>query len=347
MAKKIKVGILGASGYTGLECLRLLEAHPHVEMGPLGAHKRAGKQVADIFPQLRKLGPYRFIELESLEWKDCDLLISCLPHAKAQDLLFDKIGSIKIIDLSADYRFRDPEIYEKHYDRIHIDKENSAKAVYGLCEIYGAEIAEADLVACPGCYPTATLLPLIPLLREGLVAPDPIVIDAKSGVSGAGRSLKTQNLFCEVAESLSPYAVAQHRHAPEIDQELSLAAGAPIRVSFTPHLVPMNRGELITSYVGLKDHADLTMAREALSSSYEKHEFVHLLDGSDIPNTKMTRGSNDCVINLFEDRVPGRLILISVIDNLVKGSAGQAVQNMNLMFGFEPETGLRQLPLFP
>ena len=251
--------------------------------------------------------------------------------------------SLKIIDLSADFRLRDAEVYARHYERTHDAPELLAEAVYGLSEHFAQEIAKARLVACPGCYPTAALLPLLPLLKEGLVETDDLIIDAKSGVTGAGRSLKTQNLFAEIAESLHPYAVASHRHVPEIEQALSDAAGAPVMVEFTPHLVPMNRGELVSIYARAKGGAAKLTA--ALKKFYADKPFVRVSDA--VPSTAHVRGSNYCDIAVFDARLPERVIIFAALDNLVKGSSGQAVQNLNLIFGLDETAGLTQTPLHP
>ena len=235
----------------------------------------------------------------------------------------------------------------ERYGHAHRAPELQPEAVYGLTEHRRREIRDARLVACPGCYPTAALLLLLPLVAEGLIDAEDIVIDAKSGVTGAGRSVKEANLYCEVADAMHPYGVASHRHAPEIEQELSGAAGKPLLVNFTPHLVPMNRGELLTTYVRLADGKTAAHLRDSLAARYEAEPFVRVVPEGTVPATRHVRGSNFCLLGVFEDRIPGRAILVSTLDNLVKGSSGQAVQNMNLMFGLEETLGLEQQPLFP
>jgi len=254
---------------------------------------------------------------------------------------------VRIVDLSADFRLRDPETYADWYGRAHTATEVQKRAVYGLPEVYREYIRGAHLVACPGCYPTAALLALVPLFKAGVIKTEDITIDAKSGVSGAGRSLKEANLFVEVSEAMHPYGIGHHRHMPEIEQELSVAAGEDVRISFTPHLVPMNRGELETIYVKMQDGQTAADLKQALEIYYENERFVTILDGANVPATRMVRGSNNCVLNVFDDRIEGRAIIIAAIDNLVKGSSGQAVQNMNLMMGFDETTGLLQAPMFP
>lgn len=371
--KKLRVGILGASGYTGAELVRLLCRHPNTEIVLMTADRKAGQSLDVVFPHLGRLDLPDLVALDDVEWGglELDVVFCALPHAASQPIIkgllhavdhsvVDELiieqeeditsgipGKVKIIDLSADFRLRDPDTYLEWYGKTHIAMDLQAEAVYGLTEIYREAIRKARLVACPGCYPTAALLTLIPLLRDGLIKADDIIIDAKSGVSGAGRSAKEANLFTEVAEGMHAYGVAKHRHSPEIEQELSAVAGAPISVTFTPHLIPMNRGEYETIYVKLAEGATADDLRDALARQYKDETFVHIVGKDVVPASRYVRGSNDCLISVFEDRIPGRAILISTIDNLVKGSSGQAIQNMNIMFGFPEALGLEQAPLFP
>jgi N-acetyl-gamma-glutamyl-phosphate reductase len=273
-------------------------------------------------------------------------VFGCLPHGASAELLAGLAGT-RVVDLSADFRLRDAATYADWYGVTHPAPALLDEAVYGLTEFARDHLPGARLVACPGCYPTAALLALLPLAHARLIAPEDIAIFALSGVSGAGRSLRDPNLFCEVAEGAAAYAVGQHRHMPEIEQELGLAFGAPVRVSFTPHLVPMNRGELETISVRLAPGVSLADLRAALDERYSTEPFVHLLAPGVAPATRMVRGSNLCVLNLFPDRIPGRALVVAAIDNLVKGSAGQAIQNMNLMFGLPENLGLEAVPLFP
>lgn len=347
MNNRIGVGILGASGYTGADLVRLLACHPQVHIRVLTANAHAGKSMADVFPHLRPLDLPRLQKAEDAKWDGVDAVFGALPHGASQDIIAALPERIKVIDLSADFRLRDAGVYAQWYGRSHDAPDVLADAVYGLTEHYREELKSARLAACPGCYPTAALLALIPVLREGAICKDDIIIDAKSGASGAGRSVKEATLFCEVAEALHPYAVASHRHSPEIEQELSRAAGAPLNVNFTPHLVPMNRGELATCYVRLADGQTADDVRRVLNRRYEGEPFIHVLPEGGVPATRQVRGSNHCVIGVFADRLPGRVIVVAAIDNLVKGSSGQAVQNFNLMFGLEEATALEQLPLFP
>jgi N-acetyl-gamma-glutamyl-phosphate reductase len=256
-------------------------------------------------------------------------------------------ADIKVIDMSADFRLRDMATYAEWYGHEHRAPDLQGEAVYGLTEVYRDDIRAARLIACPGCYPTAALLSLIPVARAGMVDTGEIIVDAKSGVSGAGRAPKQNTLFCEVGEGLSPYSVAKHRHAPEIEQEIGIAAGASVTVNFTPHLIPMSRGELCTSYLRLENGATADDLRSELTERYRGEPFVHVAPKGVLPQTQNVRGSNYVQIGVFADRIEGRAIIVSVLDNLVKGSAGQALQNMNIAFGLDETTGLLQLPLFP
>ena len=349
----LHVALLGASGYTGADALRLLAGHPGVRITLLSAHSHAGRALREIHPHLASLelpAPSRIEDIKDNAWDDVDVVFSCLPHGAGQEILAKlaaRTSPPRIIDLSADFRLRDTGVYAQWYGREHSAPKLQASAVYGLSEFYRDDIASANLVACPGCYPTAVLAGLLPPLQAKTIDAGGVIIDAKSGVSGAGRAVKEANLFTEVAEGVHPYAVASHRHAPEIEQELSRAAGQQLLVSFTPHLVPMNRGELTTSYVTLAPDCSAADVRESLESFYRDAPFIRVLPDGDVPATRHVRGSNFCHIGVFADRVPGRAIVVAALDNLVKGSSGQAVQNMNLMFGFEESEGLRSLPLFP
>ncbi|TNE66921.1 MAG: N-acetyl-gamma-glutamyl-phosphate reductase [Alphaproteobacteria bacterium] len=372
-SRKLRAGILGASGYTGADLVRLLITHPDVEITLMTAERKAGLPLVDVFPHFVGYDLPDLIGLDEVEWPavELDVVFCALPHATSQEVikgllhatnhsLLDELivetpadlassiqGEVKVVDLSADFRLRDTETYAKWYGRTHQATELQPKAVYGLPEVYRETIRSASLVACPGCYPTAALLALVPVLKAGLISPHDIIIDAKSGVSGAGRSLKESNLFVEVAEAMHPYGVSHHRHMPEIEQELAVAAGENLTISFTPHLVPMNRGELETIYVRLSEGTTVEDLRGHLIETYADEAFVHVLGEGIAPATRMVRGSNNCVLNVFPDRIPGRAIIVSAIDNLVKGSSGQAVQNMNLMFGLDETTGLMQAPMFP
>lgn len=345
--KKIRIGVIGASGYTGSDLVRLAACHPGMEIRALTANSHAGKPMATVFPHLASLPLPPLVKNEEADWSDVEAVFCGLPHATTQEVLSGLPKHLKIIDMSADFRLRDTAVYEKWYGGPHKALDLQKEAIYGLTEHYRAKIGGARLVACPGCYPTAVLLLLLPLVKAGLIDASDLVIDAKSGVSGAGRSLKQNLLFCEAGEGLSPYGIATHRHAPEIEQEISLAAGREVIVNFTPHLIPMSRGELCTVYARLSPGRTAADCKEALASAYSGEPFVALAPEGVVPATQFVRGSNRVMLGTYADRVPGRVILVSTLDNLVKGSAGQAIQNFNLMFGFPETVGLEQLPLFP
>jgi N-acetyl-gamma-glutamyl-phosphate reductase len=286
---------------------------------------------------------------ESVDWTRLDAVVCGLPHGATQEIIAAVLKAnpdIRVIDMSADFRLRDNATYAQWYGHAHRAPHLQGEAIYGLTEFYREKIAKTRLVACPGCYPTAALLALVPLVKAGLIDNTDIVIDAKSGITGAGRGLKQNTMFSEAGEGLSPYSVASHRHAPEIEQELAVAAGAGITVNFTPHLIPMARGELCTSYVRLNG-ATPDDLRGVLTQAYRGEPFVQVANKGTIPQTQNVRGSNYVQIGVFADRIRNRAIVISVLDNLVKGSAGQAIQNMNLMFGWPETTGLEQIALFP
>jgi N-acetyl-gamma-glutamyl-phosphate reductase len=347
MTDPIRIAVLGASGYTGADLVRLALGHPRIEIAALAANARAGQRMADIWPHFTAFPALpRLVMAGEIDWTAVDAVFGCLPHAASATLL-STISGPRIIDLSADFRLRDAATYAQWYGGDHPAPHLLADAVYGLTEVARARVAAARLVACPGCYPTAALLALLPLARGNAIRPDTISILALSGVSGAGRSLKEATLFPEVAEAVHPYGIGHHRHMPEIEQELGLAFGKPVRVGFTPHLVPMNRGELETITVELADGRTVDDLRAILDQTYRAEAFVHLLPPGVAPATRMVRGSNHMVVNVFADRVPGRALVIAAIDNLVKGSSGQAIQNMNLMFGLPETMGLEAAPLFP
>ncbi|MBI2859430.1 MAG: N-acetyl-gamma-glutamyl-phosphate reductase [Chloroflexi bacterium] len=339
--KRYKVGILNVTGYVGADLARILARHPGVEITTVTGRGEAGKKLAQVFPHLAPLD----LVIEPAPG-EADILFSALPHmASAEALVPHMRGDIRIIDTSADFRLKDASIYDAWYDHAHPAPELLAAAVYGLPELHKAEIAKARLVANPGCYPTCTILALTPALKSGIVSGH-IVVDAKSGASGAGRTLKLESHFCEVDENVSAYGLRGHRHLPEILQELALAVGESVSLTFVPHLIPMGRGMMSTCYARLKqpDMNDSDV-RGLYQEFYKDCPFIKVAEAP--PSTKQTLGSNMCLIYPVVDKRTGTLIVISCLDNLVKGAAGQAVQNMNLMAGFPETTGLDMLPLYP
>ncbi len=341
------VAILGASGYTGAELVRLLAVHPSFRIAALTADRRAGQPLAAVFPHLGGLDLPDLVAVDEVDWTGIDAVFCALPHGTTQEIIAGLPERLKIVDLSADFRLRDLATYAEWYGHPHRAPALQEQAVYGLTELAREAVRGARLVANPGCYPTAAQLPLVPLLEGGLIAPDDIVIDAKSGVTGAGRAPKEATLYAEVDGGIHPYGVASHRHSPEIEQGLSDAVGRPVPVNFTPHLMPMSRGILASIYVRLAGGAGAETLREALAARYAGEPFVRVLPAGAVPATRHVRGSNHCLIGVFADRVPGRAMIFAVIDNLVKGASGQALQNMNLMFGLPETAGLEQQPLFP
>lgn len=348
---RIRVAVVGASGYTGAELVRLLVQHPAAEIVAMSADRKAGQDLGAVFPHLalaaqaHALPP--LLPLDAIDWQGVDVAFFGLPHGAAQPLAASLPGHVRIIDLSPDFRFASPELYAQWYGQPHAAPEVQKQAVYGLTEWAREHIRSARLVSCPGCYPTASLLPLLPLAEAGQIDVDDIIIDAKSGVSGAGRAAKEGSLFAEVSEGVHAYGIAAHRHAPEIEEQVSAAAGRPVLLNFTPHLMPMNRGILASVYVRLRRNATADDLRATLAARYASEPFVRVLPSGFTPATRHVRGSNYNLIGVFADRVSGRAILMSVIDNLVKGASGQAVQNMNVAFQLPETSGLTQQPLFP
>jgi N-acetyl-gamma-glutamyl-phosphate reductase len=344
----VKIGIIGASGYTGQELVRVLARHPRVELAYATSERFAGAAIADIFPSLKGIVDLRLSEL-SIEriMTAADFIFTALPHGTAMGVVAECIkAGKKVIDLSADFRLKDPDLYGRWYGK-HSCPDLLQKAIYGLPELYRDEIKKGQLVANPGCYPTGAILALAPLLEEGMISPSGIVIDAKSGMSGAGRNPSLTNLFCEAAEGLKAYGVAKHRHAPEMEQELSARAGKEVHILFVPHLVPISRGLLSTIYARTNGELSTEQAYEVYQRRYSKEPFVRLCSLGTFPSTVEVRGSNYCDLGGIADQRSGHLIVISAIDNLVKGASGQAVQNMNLMCGFPETMGLEQIPLAP
>jgi N-acetyl-gamma-glutamyl-phosphate reductase len=350
MPAPVRAALLGASGYTGADLLRIGVNHPGLEFVTLTAAESAGKPLAAVFPHLASARLPDLVTNDHVDWRAIDVAFCGLPHGKSQAIIKQILAiapRVRIIDMSADYRLRDLPTYQKWYGAAHVAPELQRLAAYGLTEHNRDAIRTAPIIACPGCYPTAVLLALLPLVKAGAIRIDDMIIDAKSGVTGAGRGLKQSSMFAEMGESLAPYAIASHRHAPEIEQELSKAADKPVVVNFTPHLVPMSRGELITAHVKLGNAENAREIIELLQRDYAGEPFIRFAAPGEIPSTGHVRGSNFALIGVYDDRLPRRVIIVAAIDNLVKGSAGQAIQNFNLAFGWPETTALEALPLFP
>ncbi len=345
----MKVGIIGATGYAGGELVRLLMGHPEAEIVWYGSRSYIDKKYYEVFQNMFQIVDEKCMDdnMEELA-KQADVIFTATPQGYCASLVSEEILSqTKIIDLSADFRIKDVNTYEEWYKIEHKSPQFIEEAVYGLCELNREQVKNARLIANPGCYPTCSTLSIYPMVKEGLIDPNTIIIDAKSGTSGAGRGAKIDNLYCEVNENIKAYGVASHRHTPEIEEQLGYAAGQPLKLNFTPHLVPMNRGILITAYASLKKDVTYEEVKAIYDKYYEKEKFVRVLDQDVCPQTKWVEGSNFVDVNFKIDHRTGRIIMMGAMDNLVKGAAGQAVQNMNLMFGLDETTGLCQVPMFP
>lgn len=346
---KLKVAICGGSGYTGVELLRILSGHPLVEITAVTSEKSAGKSVAELFPHLQKYRTLTYTQMKKTDLLNtADLFFLALPHGASQEAVdFFFQNKKRVIDLSADYRLTDPAVYQEWYGLPHAYPATLKKAVFGLPELYRKHIQKAYLIANPGCYPTGAILNLLPALKNSLIDLSSIIIDSKSGTTGAGRKADLAVSFCEVNEGFKAYGIGTHRHTPEIEQELSVAAGRKIRVNFTPHLLPVDRGILTTVYAKLSDTTDTAAVLKQYKKMYADEPFVCVLDEGTFPNIKNVRGTNFCHIGLKVVSRTNTLIIVSAIDNLVKGASGQAVHNMNIMMGFPETTGLDPLALFP
>ena len=350
----VKVGIIGATGYAGNELVRLLMGHKDVEIMWYGSRSYIDKKYAEVYQNMFEIVEDTCLDdnMEELASK-VDVIFTATPQGFLAGVLTEEILSrVKIIDLGADFRIKDVRTYEKWYKIEHRSPQFIEEAVYGLCELNRDKIKGARLIANPGCYTTCSILTAYPLVKEGLIDPDTLIIDAKSGTSGAGRGAKLPNLFCEVNENMKAYGVTNHRHTPEIEEQLGYAAGKEIMVNFTPHLVPMNRGILATEYATLNKKADGTLPTyEEVKAVYDKYykneKFVRVLEKDICPETKWVEGSNYVDVNFKIDERTGRIVMMGALDNLVKGAAGQAVQNMNLLFGFDEAEGLNLVPMFP
>ena len=337
----IKVGIVGATGYAGAEIVSLIAGHPEVELTAVTSRSYKGRSMGDIFPAMRNVVE---IICEDMDIKNLCKRIDCvflaLPHKVSMGCApFFLKENVKVVDLSADFRFKDPLIYEAAYQK-HSARDLLKKSVYGLSEIYRDKIKYTDLVGNPGCYPTSFLLPVIPLVREKLIKTEGIISDSKSGVSGAGRSLSLATHFCEANESFKPYKVGTHRHLPEMEEILSMHAGKKVKITFVPHLLPLNRGMLTTIYANADENTTFERIKQVFNDYFPRDSFVRILPKGCFPDISSVRGSNFCDIGFVLDKDTGRLIIVSAIDNLLKGAAGQAVQNMNIMFGLNEKSGL-------
>jgi N-acetyl-gamma-glutamyl-phosphate reductase len=352
MPAPISVGILGASGYTGSELVRLLLNHPRVSLKVLTADRKAGQTMASVFPQFAPFDLPALVSIDAVDWASAglDVVFCALPHGTTQQVIAKLLAATpatKVVDLSADFRLADLDAYARWYGHAHQAPDLQKEAVYGLVEVYRKDIRKARLIANPGCYTTCAQLPLVPLLKAKAIDTTGIVVDAKSGMTGAGRAAKESMLFSEVSEGFHAYGVGHHRHMAELDQEFSKAAGKDVVATFTPHLLPMNRGILSTIYVAMRNGRTAEDLHAILSKAYAREAFVHVLPFGETPQTRHVRGSNMTMIGVARDRIAGRAIVISALDNLVKGASGQAVQNMNLVMGLPETTGLTQVALFP
>lgn len=338
------IAILGASGYTGAECVRLISTHPDLRIAALCADRKAGMQMAETFPHLRHLDLPALQRIEEVDFSGIDLAFAALPHGPSQEIIKGLPRTLKIIDLSSGFRLRDPAAFEKWYGQPHAAPELQAEAVYGLTEFYREDIAKARLVAGTGCNAATGQFALRPLIEAGVIDIDDIIVDLKAAASGAGRSLKEHLLFSEMFENVKGYALgSMHRHQAEFDQEFELCAGRPVQIQLTPHLIPATRGIVMTCYL----KGDPEDVQNALCSAYENEPFVHVLPMGEAPMMKDVRGANFVHIGVIGDRKPGRVTVIATLDNLTKGSSGQAVQNANLMLGLEETAGLMMAPLYP
>ena len=345
----IKAGIIGATGYAGGELVRILMGHKDAEIVWYGSRSYIDKKYADVYQNFFRIVDASCLDdnMEALA-DQADVIFTATPQGFCASVINEGILSkTKIVDLSADFRIKDVEVYEKWYGIHHESPQFLDEAVYGLCEVNREQIKQARLVANPGCFTTCSILAAYPLAKEGLIDMSTLIIDAKSGTSGAGRGAKVTNLFCEVNENIKAYGVTTHRHTPEIEEQLGYAAGEPVLLNFTPHLVPMNRGILVTEYASLKKGVTQEVVRAAYEKYYADEKFIRVLNPDVCPETKWVEGSNYVDINFKIDERTGRIVIMGALDNLVKGAAGQAVQNMNLLFGLEESEGLEMLPVFP
>ncbi|MDY5231592.1 MAG: N-acetyl-gamma-glutamyl-phosphate reductase [Eubacteriales bacterium] len=344
----IKVGVLGATGYAGIETVRLILRHSEANLTRVVSHSNAEKKVSALYPNLRGICDMEFISLDIDDIaKNCDVVFTALPHGASKEVIPSLFNAgLKVIDLSGDFRYDDPKVYEKWYGQPHSNPELLEKAIYGLCELYRDKIKNAALVGNPGCYTTCSITGLYPIVKSGIADNHSIIIDAKSGVTGAGRGLNLANMFCECTESMKAYKVATHRHTSEIEQELSHAAGEDIMLSFTPHLAPMKRGIFATCYINLNGKHTTEEIVDMYKEFYKGEQFIDVYDAGTLPEIKNVVGSNRVGIGIVVDERLNRAVIISCLDNLIKGAAGQAIQNMNIMYGLPENMGLENIAAY-
>ncbi|MCR5835907.1 MAG: N-acetyl-gamma-glutamyl-phosphate reductase [Lachnospiraceae bacterium] len=345
----IKVGIIGSTGYAGAEIVRLITQHKDAEVVWFGSRSYIDKKYSDVFSNMFEIVDAKCLDDNMDELAEAvDVIFTATPQGLCGSLVNEEIlNKVKIVDLSADFRIKDVDVYEKWYGIEHKSPQFIEEAVYGLCEINRDKVKGARLIANPGCYTTCSILTIYPLVKEGLIDPKSIIVDAKSGTSGAGRGAKVPNLFCEVNENIKAYGVTTHRHTPEIEEQLSYAAGEEVLINFTPHLVPMQRGILVTAYANLKEKVTYEQVKACYDKYYKDEKFVRVLEKDVCPETRWVEGSNYVDVNFKIDERTGRIVMMGALDNLIKGAAGQAVQNMNILFGLEESEGLNQIPMFP
>lgn len=345
----IKVGIIGSTGYAGQEIVRLLLGHKDAEIVWYGSRSYIDKKYYEVFGNMFQIVEDTCLDDNMEELANAvDVIFTATPQGLCASLVNEEVLSkVKIIDLSADFRIKDVSVYEQWYGIEHKSPQFIEEAVYGLCEVNREDIKKARLIANPGCYTTCSILSFYPLVKEGLIDPNSIIIDAKSGTSGAGRGAKVNNLFCEVNENIKAYGVLSHRHTPEIEEQLGYAGNTDVKIIFTPHLVPMNRGILMTGYANLKKDVSYEEVRKAYDKYYQNEKFIRVLDKDVCPETRWVEGSNYVDVNFKLDERTNRIVVMGALDNIVKGAAGQAIQNMNLIFGLPESEGLELAPMFP
>lgn len=345
--QNLNVSIVGASGYTGIELVRILLHHPNVSIKQIIANNNSGKYLNEIYPHFKNEKTLKLISLKEAKWDNTDVIFLCLPHTASQKIIRELPSNIKIIDLSADFRIKDKNLYSKWYGEEHLAPEFISKASYGLPELFKEEIKDSDIIACPGCFPTGAILPLFPLLQQNIIEAENIIIDSKTGVSGAGRNLKQNLLFCEMNENIYPYNICNHRHIAEIEQSLYIASKIKAEINFVPQIIPINRGILSTIYTYMKKDQNIDDLHKTLKNFYKDSFFIKVMDQGYTPNILEVQHTNYCHISVHQGRSSNLAVITSVIDNLGKGAAGQAIQNMNIIFNLKENSGLNNTPAFP